>query len=124
MTTRVCFELHVRPDALPEYLRRHTAVWPEFLEELDAAGWRNYTIFSRGDGFLVGYFETDDLGRAEAEMAASEVNARWQADMAAFFEAGEPVRVAGVYAEIFNLADQLAAARSATSSGSGLDETP
>jgi L-rhamnose mutarotase len=83
---RVCFLLHVRPDRLEEYRERHRAVWPEMLEALRATGWRNYSLFLDDDGLLVGYFETESLERALAGMEATDVNARWQAEMAAFFE--------------------------------------
>jgi len=88
---RVCFLLRVRPDRLDEYRARHRAVWPELLEALSASGWRNYSLFLRGDGLLVGYLETDDFAAALARMEQTEVNARWQAEMAPFFElpAGE-----------------------------------
>ena len=40
----------------------------------------------RPDGLLIGYFECDDLEAApQAAMAATEVNARWQAEMGGFF---------------------------------------
>ncbi|HWM12576.1 MAG TPA: L-rhamnose mutarotase [Solirubrobacteraceae bacterium] len=84
---RVCFILRVRPDRLDEYKQRHRAVWPEMLDALRAAGWSNYSLFLRGDGLLVGYFETDDYERAQAAIDATDVNARWQAEMAPFFEA-------------------------------------
>jgi len=82
---RICFLLHVRPERLEEYKQAHTAVWPEMLNALRATGWRNYSLFLRGDGLLVGYFETPDLDAALAGMAAQEVNARWQERMASFF---------------------------------------
>jgi L-rhamnose mutarotase len=85
---RVCFLLRVRADRLDEYRRRHEAVWPDMLAALREAGWSNYSLFLREDGLLVGYLETDDFERAQAAMDATDVNARWQADMAAFFEAG------------------------------------
>jgi L-rhamnose mutarotase len=84
---RVCFILRVRPDRLDEYRARHREVWPEMLDALRASGWSNYSLFLRGDGLLVGYFETDDYERAQAAIDATEVNTRWQADMAPFFEA-------------------------------------
>lgn len=83
---RVCFLLKVRPERLDEYKRRHASVWPEMLDALRETGWRNYSLFLRPDGLLVGYFETPDLQRALAGMAARDVNARWQRDMAPFFE--------------------------------------
>ena len=84
---RVCFQLRVRPDRLDEYRERHRSVWPEMLAALRDAGWRNYSLFLRDDGFLVGYLETDDFEAAQRAMAATEVNDRWQRDMAPFFDA-------------------------------------
>src|SRR5262245_34521214 len=83
---RVCFLLRVRPDRLEEYRARHRAVWPEMLEALRRCGWRNYSLFLRDDGLLVGYLETEDFGAALSGMDATEVNARWQAEMAEFFQ--------------------------------------
>jgi L-rhamnose mutarotase len=83
---RVCFLLRVRPDRLEEYKVRHRAVWPEMLDALRETGWRNYSLFLAADGLLVGYLETDDFAAAVAAMGETDVNARWQADMAEFFE--------------------------------------
>ena len=79
---RVCFLLRVRPDRLDAYRERHRAVWPEMLRALAATGWHNYSLFLRPDGLLIGYVETPSLEAAQAGMAATEVNARWQAEMA------------------------------------------
>jgi L-rhamnose mutarotase len=84
---RVCFQLQVRPDRLEEYRERHRSVWPEMLAALRDAGWRNYSLFLRDDGFLVGYLETDDFEAAQRAMADTEVNDRWQRDVAPFFDA-------------------------------------
>lgn len=83
---RVCFLLSVRADRLDEYRARHREVWPEMLDALRQTGWRNYSLFLRGDGLLVGYLECEDFAAARAAMETREVNARWQAGMAPFFE--------------------------------------
>jgi L-rhamnose mutarotase len=84
---RVCFVLALKPDRVDEYLAAHEHVWPEMLEALTEAGWRNYSLFVRADdGLVVGYLETDDFQAAQSGMAATEVNTRWQAGMAGFFE--------------------------------------
>jgi L-rhamnose mutarotase len=83
---RVCFLLRVRPDRLDEYRERHRSVWPEMLEALRETGWRNYSLFLSGDGLLVGYLECDDFPAALRGMDEREVNARWQAEMAPFFQ--------------------------------------
>ena len=85
MTQRVGFVLRVKPDRVDEYVLAHREVWPEMLEALKNAGVRNYTIFRAGSE-MFGYFETDDLARAETYLAAEEVNARWQDAMADFLE--------------------------------------
>jgi L-rhamnose mutarotase len=94
---RVCFVLRVRPDGLDEYKARHRAVWPEMLAALRAAGWSNYSLFLDDDGVLVGYFETPDFAAAVAQMEATDVNARWQADMAQYFQDGELRRLEEVF---------------------------
>jgi L-rhamnose mutarotase len=89
MSERVCFLLKVRPERLVEYKERHKTVWPEMLDALRETGWRNYSLFLRDDGLLVGYLETPDFQAALSGMASREVNARWQREMAPFFEALE-----------------------------------
>jgi L-rhamnose mutarotase len=115
---RVCFQLQVKPDRIAEYTRRHAAVWPEMLVALRDTGWNNYSIFLRDDGLLIGYFETPSLEAAQAGMAATEVNDRWQAEMADFFVGLDGAPDTGFLRlrEIFNLDDQLAAAQTSDSS--------
>jgi L-rhamnose mutarotase len=83
---RICFLLKVRREKIEEYKRRHARVWPEMLDALRQTGWHNYSLFLRPDGLLVGYLETDDFEKACSGMKEHEVNARWQAEMAPFFE--------------------------------------
>lgn len=61
---RYCFLLQVRADLLDEYRQRHDPVWPDMLRALRDRGWRNYSIFARPDGLLVGFVEADDLATA------------------------------------------------------------
>jgi L-rhamnose mutarotase len=102
---RVCFLLKVRTDRLEEYRRRHEAVWPDMLAALRETGWHNYSLFLRDDGLLVGYLETDDFQAAQEAMERTEVNARWQAEMAPFFEdlEGRPDEGMVPLAEVFHL---------------------
>jgi L-rhamnose mutarotase len=108
---RVCFLLRVRPDRLAEYRERHAAVWPEMLAALRDAGWHDYSLFLHDDGTLVGYFRTEDLAASLAAMERTDVNRRWQAEMAPFFvglDGRRPDQGFEVLTEIFNLDDQLA----------------
>ena len=83
---RVCFQLQRRnPELHRRYRARHAAVWPDMLRALKATGWNNYSLFLRDDGLLIGYFETDDSTKPRPRWRATDVNARWQAEMADFF---------------------------------------
>ena len=112
---RVCFQLQVKPDRLAEYKERHARVWPDMLAALTQHGWHNYSLFVRDDGLLIGYFETPSLEAALAGMATTEVNARWQTEMAEFFEELDgraPDQGFLVLEEVFHLEDQLRGAQS------------
>ncbi|MFM2031991.1 MAG: hypothetical protein RLZZ297_756 [Chloroflexota bacterium] len=103
---RICFLLHVRPDMLDEYKRRHAAVWADMRAALTRHGWHNYSLFLSDEGLLVGYLETPDFAAAVAGMQTEEVNARWQADMAPFFvtlENGAADTSLTLLAEVFHL---------------------
>ncbi|MFI7447300.1 L-rhamnose mutarotase [Nonomuraea sp. NPDC049714] len=100
---RVCFQLRVRPERIDEYRERHRNVWPDMREALRAAGWRNYSLFLRDDGLLIGYLEADDFEAAQRAMADTEVNTRWQREMAPFFEVGRPDEGLLRLAEVFHL---------------------
>ena len=109
---RVCFQLQVKPDRIAEYKARHAQVWPEMLQALASTGWHNYSLFIRQDGLLIGYFETPSLPDAIAAMQAAPVNARWQAEMAGYFQdLGDLSPDTGFLRldEVFHLEDQLAA---------------
>lgn len=111
---RVCFTLQVDPGRLDEYRQRHAAVWPDMLAALRTAGWHDYSLFLRADGLLVGTLLTDDLAAAQAAIDATEVNRRWQAEMAPFFvglPGQRPDLGATVLDEVFNLDAQLGDAK-------------
>lgn len=108
---RHCFVLQVRPDRLDEYKRRHADVWPAMLRALRDAGWRDYSLFARDDGLIVGYVKAADLHKAQAAMDKTEVNQQWQREMAEFFvglDGRAPDQAFEPLAEIFNIDDQLA----------------
>jgi L-rhamnose mutarotase len=108
---RYAFVSRVDPAHVPRYRERHAAVWPEMLAALRDAGWQDYSLFLGEDGTLVGCFTADDKDLAQARMAATEVNARWQAEMAELFVGdGSPDEGFRYLPEIFRLDDQLRAA--------------
>jgi L-rhamnose mutarotase len=98
---RIGFVLKVKKDRLDEYKEHHKAVWPEMLQALREAGWHNYSLFLREDGLLFGYFETPEtLQAAQALMASTDVNSRWQEFMAPFFESPNNARPDEMFVEL------------------------
>ncbi len=67
---------------------------------------RNYSLFLRADGLLVGYLETDNFQEALRLMAATDVNERWQLEMKPFFvnAGGLPDETLERIEEVFHLA--------------------
>ncbi|QIK62471.1 L-rhamnose mutarotase [Leucobacter viscericola] len=107
---RYCFQLRLRPERMAEYRERHAAVWPEMLQALADTGWQNYSLFVSEDGLLIGYLEAEKpLNELQAAMAATDVNAKWQAEMAPFFADldGAPDDGFLELTEVFHLEDQL-----------------
>ena len=69
-------------------------------------GWGNYSLFLTEDGLLVGYLETPDYQAALDRMAGTEVNSRWQEEIAPYFtelDGLPPDRGFKRVAEIFHL---------------------
>lgn len=107
---RICFQLQVQPSRISEYRQRHAAVWPTMLNEIAASGRRNYSLFLRPDGLLIGYFETDDLEASQSYLSASSVAGDWEREMGEFFETLDGKRPDQGFDrlfEVFNLDDQL-----------------
>jgi L-rhamnose mutarotase len=91
---------------MAEYRERHEHVWPEMREALSATGWRNYSLFLSPTGMLIGYLECDDFEASRRAMEATEVNARWQAEMGQYFqdlEGRRPDEGLLVLEEVFHL---------------------
>src|SRR5688500_1717948 len=95
---RVAFRLSVQPDRVEKYKRLHRAVWPEVLEELRAAGVRDYSIFADGPE-LFACLECEDWAAVNEALARSDANRRWQDLMRGYLatpvdpDATEPVRL-------------------------------
>jgi L-rhamnose mutarotase len=109
-TERVCFELRLRPELIDEYVDRHAAVWPRMLRAIERSGRRNYSLFLREDGTLIGYYEVDDDAASARALANDPDTAEWEAEAARFFVAlngDRPDRGAPHLREVFHLEDQL-----------------
>jgi L-rhamnose mutarotase len=108
---RVCFQLQVKPERIGEYVERHRAVRPAMLRAIERSGRRNYSLFLREDGLLIGYYETDDDARSARLLAEDPDTAAWEAEAADLFEAlpgARPDQGAPRLPEVFHLEDQLA----------------
>lgn len=107
---RYCLVGQVDPQRIDVYKKAHEAVWPELLRTLKDSGWHNYSLFLSPDGMLIGYVESDDLDEAQAKVAATEINAKWQKEMSKLFASeGSPDEAWRRLELVFNLEDQLAA---------------
>ena len=112
MTERVCFELQVHPHLIEEYVARHAAVWPTMLRAIQRSGRRNYSLFLREDGMLIGYYEVDDDAASAEALALDPETAEWEAEAARFFvslDGERPDQGAPHLREVFHLEDQLTA---------------
>ncbi|MBZ5579425.1 MAG: L-rhamnose mutarotase [Acidobacteriia bacterium] len=79
------FKLRIRPDAIEEYEREHTRVWPELLQKLKEVGISDYSIFRRGQD-LVLTLDAPDFDRVWDQLDRDPVNQRWQQFMSRLFE--------------------------------------
>src|SRR5690606_5601351 len=68
-----------------EYIRRHRAVWPEVLTEMQRAGITKLAIFMRG-AELVLYMEVEDYARAIRLLNDSPESNRWEEYMSQIME--------------------------------------
>ena len=68
----------LKEDAIEEYERLHTAVWPGVLATIHDCNMRNYSIFRHGTT-LFAYFEYvgDDFDADMARMAADPTTREW-----------------------------------------------
>ena len=107
---RGCFVLQVKKDLVQEFLHAHQNVWPEYLEALISAGFDSYSSFISPDGLFVGYFESRDPTATLARLGATEIDQKWQLEMARFWEpqaGSDQASVKSLLQEAFNLENAL-----------------
>lgn len=75
---RVGQVLRLRPEHRERYIRYHTEVWPEVLENIRRCNIRNYSIFLKGD-LLFAYFEYigDDFERDMEALGTDPKTQEW-----------------------------------------------
>jgi len=85
MMGRYAFNLRIKFDAIEEYEREHTRVWPELLAKLKSVGISDYSIFRRGQDLTL-VLRVDDFEKAWDELDRDPVNQKWQVFMSRLFE--------------------------------------
>jgi len=85
MMGRYAFNLRIKSDAIEEYEREHTRVWPELLAKLKSVGISDYSIFRRGQDLTL-VLRVDDFEKAWDELDRDPVNQKWQVFMSRLFE--------------------------------------
>ena len=69
--------LVIDPERADEYEALHAEPWPDLIEGIAAAGFRNYSGFRRGANVVYYGEYHPDMERVFGRMAGMEVNARW-----------------------------------------------
>jgi len=83
---RIAFQLRIKAGMTDQYDEIHREVWPELLAEMESFGITDYSIFRSGQQLFL-YMRVPDYEQVTKQLAASDVNQRWQRMMAPLFEA-------------------------------------
>ncbi len=82
---RVAFVMHVKEGQEEEYIRRHRAVWPQVLADLESAGVEQMNIFMAGRQLFL-YMEVADYAEAARILGESPESLRWEQYMEPIME--------------------------------------
>lgn len=75
---RIAQTTRLRPEHREEYLRLHSAVWPDVEAAMRVANIRNYSIFLHGDTLFAFYeYHGDDWEADMATLRADPESQRW-----------------------------------------------
>ncbi len=75
--SRGFISLVVNPDRIPYYEGLHAEPWPDMIDAIAAAGYRNYSGFRRGNQVVYYGEYYPDIETVSARMAEHEVTRRW-----------------------------------------------
>jgi len=102
--TRSAFAMKLKPGYEAEYKRRHDAIWPELVKELEAAGVSDYSIYLEPSTLtLFAFQKLKDHNDADA-LPTRAIVKKWWSFMADIMETNpdkSPVSVA--LAEVFHM---------------------
>ncbi|MDA2927501.1 L-rhamnose mutarotase [Acidobacteria bacterium AH-259-O06] len=102
---RVAYLLRIREGKEKKYVDAHQNVWPELIEHLKEAGFRNYTIFKRGLDLFV-YVEIEDFEKSLRNLINHPIYEKWAEKMDPIMEP-HPDRKEGemfpILSEVFHI---------------------
>ena len=84
--TRAAFTMKLKPGFQAEYKRRHDAIWPELVRELEAAGVSDYSIYLDESTLTLFAFQRLKDHHTSAALPSREVVKRWWKYMADIME--------------------------------------
>ncbi|ADV83538.1 L-rhamnose mutarotase [Terriglobus saanensis] len=105
---RVAFQLCIKEGCEQAYDEAHRRVWPELISELRAAGVVEYSIFRRNQDLFL-YMEVLSFDSFLQYLDESEVDRRWQQEMADLFVQVPSLRSGERFAmmnEVFHMSGQ------------------
>lgn len=107
---RIAFLLPIKADQIKAYGEAHSHVSPELIRELESFGVTERSLFRRGQQ-LFPFLRAPDFEHLKQQLAASEVNQRWQQRKAPLFEAlpGEIVDGFALLQEVFYMPGETTA---------------
>ena len=102
--TRAAFTMKLRPGNEAEYRRRHDAIWPELIRELEAAGVSDYSIFLDESTLTLFAFQKLKDHNTAALLPQSPVVKKWWKYMADLMETNpDHSPVTGTLTEVFHM---------------------
>jgi L-rhamnose mutarotase len=83
---RAAFTMKLKPGHQAEYKRRHDQIWPELVEELEAAGVSDYSIFLDETTLTLFAFQKVKDHDASALLPSNPIVKKWWKYMADIME--------------------------------------
>ena len=84
--TRQAFKMKIKPGYELEYKRRHDAIWPALVKELEAAGVSDYSIYLDVETLTLFAFQKVKDHNTAALLPQTEIVKKWWSYMADIME--------------------------------------
>jgi L-rhamnose mutarotase len=83
---RLAFKMKLKPGAAAEYKKRHDAIWPELVTELNMAGISDYSIFLDEETLTLFAVQALDDTNSGSALPNSPIVRKWWEFMAPLME--------------------------------------